>query len=79
MVECAGFENVQVDYVMPPLDKVPSPRLRTVMRQLIARLESSPVRRFGVSLIACAQKPWPDGDSELRSSKSSRAVASGVR
>jgi ubiquinone/menaquinone biosynthesis C-methylase UbiE len=83
MVERTGFENVQVDYVMPPLDKVPSPKLRNVMRQMIARLESGPIRRFGVSLVVCAQKPWPDGESESPSSEpsrmSSRAVASDVR
>jgi ubiquinone/menaquinone biosynthesis C-methylase UbiE len=60
MVEDTGFEEVKVDYVMPPLDKVPPKRLRSVLRGVVARVERSPLRRFGVSLIVAARKPYQD-------------------
>ncbi len=57
LVEDAGFVDVKVDYVMPPLDKVVLPRLRGLLRKLVRLVERGPLRRFGVSLIVCARKP----------------------
>jgi ubiquinone/menaquinone biosynthesis C-methylase UbiE len=49
-----GFEAVAWDWVMPPLDHW---TLGTgVLRPLLDRLEASPARRFGVSIVAVFQK-----------------------
>ena len=53
----AGFDDVRLDYVMPPLDKVRSPRARTIMRRIVGAIERSPLRVFGVSVVAVARKP----------------------
>jgi len=57
LVEEAGFVDVRVDYVMPPLDKVVVPALRRLLRGLVQLVERGPLRRFGVSLVVCARKP----------------------
>ncbi|HWC31007.1 MAG TPA: class I SAM-dependent methyltransferase [Dehalococcoidia bacterium] len=62
MVEAAGFVDVRVDYVMPPLDKVAFGPLRMLLRQVVTLVERGPLRRLGVSLVISATKPAQVGD-----------------
>jgi SAM-dependent methyltransferase len=65
LVADAGFVDVRVDYVMPPLDKVVFPALKSLLRRLVRLVERGPLRRFGVSLVVCARKPELRQDSRL--------------
>ena len=53
----AGFSDVRTDHVMPPLDKLGSGVLRTVLGGGVAVDERTALRHFGVSIVAVGQKP----------------------
>ncbi len=55
----AGFSNVALDYVMPPLDKLRAKRFKKFAGYTIRLLERTPLRRLGVSIVAVAQRPNP--------------------
>jgi 2-polyprenyl-3-methyl-5-hydroxy-6-metoxy-1,4-benzoquinol methylase len=62
LLRAAGFVDVRMDCVMPPLDKLGSRRLRTVLRTAVAIGERTVLRHFGVSIVTVARKPSQDAD-----------------
>lgn len=53
----AGFEEVQLDWMLPPLDKVEPRALREALRRVMSGMAGTPLKRFGVSLVVAATKP----------------------
>lgn len=53
LLEPAGFSEVGVDFLMPPFERLPAGRH---LRPLTDRLETTPARHFGVSVIAAFEK-----------------------
>jgi ubiquinone/menaquinone biosynthesis C-methylase UbiE len=56
MVRAAGFEVSKVAYIFPPLDSFPLP-FKHAYRRLTRRLEDTPLRTFGVSIVLFLTKP----------------------
>jgi ubiquinone/menaquinone biosynthesis C-methylase UbiE len=50
-----GWQHVRLDWMLPPLDMLNPAWLRPPLRALLALLDRTPLRRFGVSLIVAAQ------------------------
>jgi ubiquinone/menaquinone biosynthesis C-methylase UbiE len=55
LITGAGFDEIATDFVMPPFDR--SSLGRRYVKPLTERLEKSPVRRMGVSIVGVYQKP----------------------
>jgi len=55
-----GFEVSHVGYIFPPLDSFPLP-FKNAYRQLAWRLEETPLRVFGVSILLVLQKNQQTG------------------
>ncbi len=47
-----GFRQVNTDYLLPPLDKIGNPVARGLLRRILLPLQKTPLRRFGVSILA---------------------------
>ena len=56
LVEKAGFKIINVEYLMPPLDKVKNRILRHLGRKVLFKLEKTPVKVMGVSIFVFAKK-----------------------
>jgi ubiquinone/menaquinone biosynthesis C-methylase UbiE len=51
-----GWAITGMDWLLPPLDQLNHPTLQRQLRRVLKTLESTPLRRFGVSLIIAARK-----------------------
>jgi len=56
LVEKAGFRNIKIEFMMPPLDNLRNKFLQKILRRIIFPLEKSPLRIFGVSIFIFAKK-----------------------
>jgi SAM-dependent methyltransferase len=61
LVTSAGFDEIAIDFVMPPFDR--SSRGRKYVKPLTERLEKSPLKRMGVSIVGIYRKPPSPGAS----------------
>ena len=57
LLASAGFVDIHLDHVMPPLDKLVASPVRRQLRAGVGLAEQTFLRRFGVSIVAVAQKP----------------------
>ncbi len=57
LLDETGWIDMRLEWMLPPLDLVRSRLLREGLRRLLAVGECTPLKRFGVSLIAAATKP----------------------
>ena len=59
LIEEAGFTQVGLDWMLPPLDKVGAAPVRATLRGLLRVVEPTRLRRLGVSIVIAAMKPAP--------------------
>lgn len=58
LVRAAGFQANEIGYIFPPVDSFPLP-FKGAYRRLVMRLEETPLRVFGVSMLAIVKKLRP--------------------
>jgi len=56
LVKKTGFKIINVEYLMPPLDKVKNRILRYLGRKILFKLEKTPLKLWGVSIFVFAKK-----------------------